>query len=294
MNLSNYPKISIVTPNFNGSKFLEETILSVISQGYPNLEYIIIDGCSTDESIDIIKKYENNIISWISEPDNGMYDAIQKGFERCTGEILGWINSDDVLQKKSLYTIADIFTNNTQIKWVQGYPTVIDEIGRIVYHRPPRFSKYEFYLKDFHDGIFIQQESTFWTRDLWIKSGGSFSNKYKYAGDFDLWMKFFRVADLYCTNSILGSFRSHSFGQISKNLYNLYIQECDQIISEAVTELSDNEKKILRKLQFNRSIGKKFPRVFNLLKLGTLEHRFRTDSLSVDYDSSLKLYSAKA
>lgn len=87
----NYPKISIVTPSFNQAEYLEQTILSVIDQNYPNLEYIIIDGGSADKSIEVIKKYENKLSYWISENDKGLYNALQKGFQKTTGEIMGWI-----------------------------------------------------------------------------------------------------------------------------------------------------------------------------------------------------------
>lgn len=291
--MNSFPKISIITPNHNGVKFLEETILSVIGQDYPNLEYIIIDGGSTDGSIDIIKKYESKLAWWVSEPDSGMYDALQKGFDRSTGEILGWINSDDMLQSKSLFSIAEIFSDNTHIRWVQGYPNVIDESGRIIYHRPQRFSKFAFFLNDYHDGIFVQQESTFWKRDLWIESGASLSKKYKYAGDFELWMRFFRQADMYCTKTVLGSFRSHNFGQISKSLYDQYIFECDQIISEAVNNLSDHERRILKKLRIIRWVKNNLPFFLTILNLKRVENHWLSNPLSVEYDSGLKLYSIK-
>src|SRR5688500_12214725 len=90
-----YPRITIVTPNYNYGHFLEKAIVSVLDQQYPNLEYIIIDGGSTDNSIEIIRKYEKHLAYWISEPDKGMYDAINKGFSRATGEVMAWLNSDD-------------------------------------------------------------------------------------------------------------------------------------------------------------------------------------------------------
>jgi glycosyltransferase involved in cell wall biosynthesis len=111
-----YPKISIVTPSYNQGKYLEETILSVIKQNYPNLEYIIIDGGSTDNSVEIIKKYEKYLTYWVSEKDNGQSDAINKGLKRCTGEIFNWLNSDDYLEPNALFKIAEAYKKNPQKK----------------------------------------------------------------------------------------------------------------------------------------------------------------------------------
>src|SRR5579859_3708649 len=101
------PRISIVTPSFNQRAFLEETIRSVLDQRYPNLEYVIIDGGSTDGSVDIIRKYERHLAFWVSEPDGGQYDAINKGFAHTTGELLGWLNADDKYLPWSFSTLAD-------------------------------------------------------------------------------------------------------------------------------------------------------------------------------------------
>lgn len=117
---SPWPKISIITPSFNQAKFIEETIRSVIVQGYPNLEYIIIDGGSTDGSVEIIKKYEENIHYWISEPDLGVYDALNKGLERSTGEIIGFINSDDIYCGNIFNELAHFFHENTNIDAIIG------------------------------------------------------------------------------------------------------------------------------------------------------------------------------
>ena len=109
MSIKFFPKISIVTPSFNQAEFIEETILSVLNQKYPNLEYIIIDGGSSDGTIDIIKKYEDKIAYWISEKDDGQSYAINKGLQRSTGEIISWLNSDDIFSNNALYTIASAF-----------------------------------------------------------------------------------------------------------------------------------------------------------------------------------------
>src|SRR5688572_20955810 len=145
-----YPKISIVTPCYNQVHFIEECMRSILDQNYPNLEYIIIDGGSTDGTVDLIRKYEKHLAYWVSEKDSGLYHALHKGFSRSTGDIMGWLNSDDILHRQSLYVIADIFTNHKEVRWLQGYPTVIDDLGRIIYHRKPRSSRFSFYLKRYH------------------------------------------------------------------------------------------------------------------------------------------------
>ena len=115
-----WPKISIVTPSYNQGVFIEETIRSILLQNYPNLEYIIIDALSDDDTISIIKKYEDKISYWIGEKDNGQADAINKGVKLCSGEIFNWINSDDLLTKNSLFIIAEEYINNPNLKVIAG------------------------------------------------------------------------------------------------------------------------------------------------------------------------------
>lgn len=115
-----YPKISIITPSFNQGRYIEQTIQSVLNQNYPNLEYIIIDGGSTDETVEIIKKYEKHLAYWISEKDKGQTDAINKGFATCTGEIFNWLNSDDYYEPNTLHRVAEAFKNNENISVVCG------------------------------------------------------------------------------------------------------------------------------------------------------------------------------
>ncbi|MDJ1502183.1 glycosyltransferase family 2 protein [Xanthocytophaga agilis] len=257
-----FPKITIVTPSFNQAKYLEKTILSIVKQEYPNLEYIIIDGGSTDGSIDIIRKYEKHLTYWESEKDNGLYDALNKGFKKSTGEIMGWLNSDDLLHQNSLFVLADIFSNVPKVKWIQGYPSVFDDRGRIVYSRPHKFSKYSFYLKEFlSDGQFIQQESTYWRRELWEKAGQQICTTYKYAGDFELWMRFFRHETLYVTNALIGGFRVRQQGQLSRDSYQEYLSEAENIIQQEIVSL--NLLPTLKRLQFYRKYLANIPFVQN-------------------------------
>lgn len=227
-----FPKISIVTPNFNGGAYLEETIQSVLSQNYPNLEYIIIDGGSTDDSIDVIIKYEKQLTYWVSEPDNGLYDAVQKGFDKSTGEIMAWINSDDLYHPKAFFTVAEIFSTLAEVNWLQGIPSVFDEMSRTVAVAPiKRWSKLDYYLGNFR---WIQQESIFWRRNLWEKSGEKMAVEMKYAGDLELWLRFFRFDRLYVTAALLGGFRQRSKGQLSLEFLDQYVAEAKEKIREEV------------------------------------------------------------
>src|SRR5216683_453859 len=123
------PKISLITPVFNSARYIEQTIRSALSQNYPNLEYFIIDGGSTDGSIDIIRKYESQISGWLSEPDKGMYDALNKGFARTTGEIMGWISATDMLHPGGLFVVGSVFASFREVRWVTGRPTLFHGPG---------------------------------------------------------------------------------------------------------------------------------------------------------------------
>ncbi len=221
-----YPRISIVTPSFNQGAFLEDTILSVLGQGYPNLEYIIIDGGSTDNSPDIIRKYAGQLAYWVSEPDEGLYDGLHKGFNKATGEIMAWINSDDMYHRMSLFTVAGLFQAFPQVSWIMGRNSYFDEEGRIFLSDPDlfqeRWSKWRMYG---YDGQFIQQESVFWKRQLWEKAGGYIDGSLSYAGDADLWMRFFRHELLYSTTFLLSGFRIRTRDQKSKDHLREYFEE---------------------------------------------------------------------
>lgn len=255
-----YPKISIVTPVYNQVDLLEQTILSLLNQKYPNLEYIIIDGGSTDGTVDIIKRYESQLAYWVSEPDNGMYDAIQKGFEHSTGEIMAWLNSDDMYHKGSLFTIAEIFTNFPDVEWLEGTNTLFDNHefgGRIVLSSSSfQISKYDFLLGYYH---WIQQESTVWRRSLWEKTNGLNTN-YKYAGDYALWLSFFRHAKLYRTDALIGGFRKWSDKQVSSKLIECYEEECKKALQNE--PISKKDILIIKRYKLITKIHAIFSKVF--------------------------------
>ncbi len=245
----NYPKISIVTPVYNQVRFLEETILSVLNQNYPNLEYIIIDGGSTDGTVDIIKRYEDRLAYWISEPDNGMYDALQKGFDRSTGEIMGWINADDLYVDGCFNHLANIFANHKEINWLTGIHTQCGTDSKIIYCWPGRaLCKYNYLMKDY---MWIAQESTFWHRNLWDKSGKHMAVNLRMAGDFELWLRFFNHAQLYYVKTPLGVYR-HREGQLSGQI-NRYINEVNSIYSKL--KICDDDKRIINTYKRKKKIA---------------------------------------
>lgn len=255
----NYPKISIVTPVYNQVQYLEQTILSIINQGYPNLEYIIIDGGSTDGTVDVIRKYESHLAYWVSEPDKGMYHAIQKGFEHSTGEIMCWLNSDDVFFDKCLFAVADIFMHHPEIEWFSARSASIDADGMILgvdnidgvdsIH----FCKYDFYL---NRGFWVPQSSTIWRRTIWEKVGATLDTNLRLAGDFDLWLRFVNVAPLYVANTIIGTYRLRE-GQLSQ-MMDRYMAEVRLSVKNNPLPISEMSilKRYERKLKWAERIDK--------------------------------------
>lgn len=178
-----WPRITVVTPSFNQGRFIEETIRSVLLQGYPNLEYIVVDGGSADTTLDILKKYEPCLAFWVSEKDRGQSHAINKGFARATGDIFSWLCSDDVLAPGALRKVADAVSDR-KLTMVIGDSVITygpeSLEGRLDRRRP-----------DFRDMAYdvktLAQPSVFWTADLWQAAGPLDENLY-FLMDYDLWL----------------------------------------------------------------------------------------------------------
>ena len=246
----NYPSISIVTPVYNQVQHIEDTILSVLSQGYPNLEYIIIDGGSTDGTVDVIRRYASRLHYWVSEPHHGMYDAIQKGFEHSTGDIMAWIGSDDMYHPRSLFAVGKIFATLPDVEWLEGATTYYNTQGETIEIKQSRpFTQNHFLCGDFR---WIQQESTFWRRSLWDKAGGHVSTQLKYAGDYELWLRFFRHSQLYVTNCLLGGFRMRGAGQLSHDHHEDYLNEVFRLIE--VETIPEQSRAVMARYQRNKRI----------------------------------------
>jgi glycosyltransferase involved in cell wall biosynthesis len=184
--MQNLPKISIVTCSYQQAPFLERTIRSLLDQDYPNLEYIIIDGGSTDGSVEIIRKYENRLAYWISEKDSGQSSAINKGLRRATGEIVGWLNSDDSYAPRSLERIGHFYARNLDVDMVFGHTCVIDENDRII-RRMVSVPTNAFELMRYNRNIFSQPGTT-WRRSIHEKLG-YLDESLHFVMDADWWVR---------------------------------------------------------------------------------------------------------
>lgn len=212
-----WPRISIVTPSYNQGQFIEETIRSVLLQGYPNLEYIIIDGGSTDGSVEIIKKYEPWLAYWVSEKDRGQSHAINKGFARSTGEIMAWLNSDDIYAHQMLQIIANAFACGA--KWVCGNGYRLEPNGMYV---PMTISKEISNLEYWLLRCPLIQQSTFWHVSLWHRAK-ILNESLQFSFDYELWLRFVSLGYFpHTVNYFLSVFRLHSDSKTTKNEINFF------------------------------------------------------------------------
>jgi glycosyltransferase involved in cell wall biosynthesis len=203
---SEIPRITLVTPSFGQGRFIERTILSVLSQNYPALEYVVQDGGSTDETASILKKHESRMARWRSERDTGQSQAINRGFDGTSGEIMAWLNSDDLLLPGSLHRVAHFFLLHPEIDVVYGNRILIDEndrqIGRWI-------------MPGHHEEVlswadYVPQETLFWRRSIWNKAGGKIDESFPFAMDWDLIIRFREAGARFAhLPHFIGAFRVH-------------------------------------------------------------------------------------
>lgn len=244
-----WPRISIVTPSFNQGQFLEQTIRSVLLQNYPNLEYIVMDGGSTDNSVEIIKKYEKYITYWTSEKDNGQADAIYRGFERATGELIGWLNSDDLLLPGALISIGEYFTEHPGTELIIGGCLQIDENGHLVRGKKgmPRFNLGR--NATFSDVLWTDssfyQPATLWRRDIFFEIGG-FDQSLYFCFDRDMYFRFTKRKPGRRVRMLIAAFRRHPESKTSSSIDICFLEQKKLFSRYGDAALPEWRKKIIK------------------------------------------------
>ncbi|HEY57609.1 MAG TPA: glycosyltransferase [Anaerolineae bacterium] len=207
------PLVTIVTPSYNQARFLEATIQSVLAQDYPHIEYIIVDGGSTDGSVEIIRRYANRLAWWVSEPDRGQTDAINKGFAHAHGEILAWLNSDDTYEPHAVREAVEALLQHPEVGLVYGDANYIDEEGRIIGHFPAAQTDYRRLRRGY---VHIPQQAAFFRAALW-RQVGPLDPSFYFAMDYDLWVRMAKVSQLLYVPRVWANFRIHGDAKTLKD-----------------------------------------------------------------------------
>ncbi len=233
--MKNLPKITLITPSFNQGKYIEQTIKSVLKQEYPNLEYLIYDGGSKDETVDIIRKYEKKISFWVSEPDKGQSDAINKGLHRATGDIFNWLNSDDILENGALHEIGKAFAGNDILSFNGVCRTFKD--GDYETTVNTTYTSFASSVEKTLSKVSMGQPSQFYSLKAIREIGGYVNTALSHSMDKELWMRFlfrFGTENVMFTNSVLSSFRLHDESK-TVSLYELFRKD-DYAIYHSIFE----------------------------------------------------------
>lgn len=224
---SPWPTISMVTPSYNQARFIEQTLRSVLLQGYPSLEYYVMDGGSTDGSAEVIRRYERWLTYWVSEPDRGQSHAINKGFQGTHGDVLNWLNSDDYLLQNALDRVASARHVQPQAGAWCGACLIVDMLSRDrqanAVHQPKRLD---------NDGIadwgrnYFLQPACFFSRSAWEKCG-PLDEGLHYVMDFDLWLKIAKFAGISGIDQVLAAATMHMEAKTSsQNAGRVYAEQC--------------------------------------------------------------------
>ena len=237
---SSWPRISIVTPSFNQWQYIEETIRSVLLQGYPDLEYLVIDGGSTDGSLDIIRKYEPWLSFWVSEPDHGQSDAINKGMRMATGEIVNWINSDDCLLPGALKAVADTYSSQPG-SIVVGAGVDFDEASRKEIAVFPRKISIQNIIRFWEGWFDWLQSSIFFSREKFIDVGG-LDESLHFSIDIDLYCRLMQLIPVVYTPTPISRFRRHGTAK-TQSQYHATMLEHIKVVSKYKQLLNRQEAK---------------------------------------------------
>lgn len=253
---SPWPRVSIVTPSFNQGQFIEETIRSVLLQGYPDVEYFIVDGGSTDDSVDIIRKYEPWVAAWLSEPDRGQSHALNKGFSRCTGEVLAWLNSDDSYTPGALgCAVGRLWREGASVLY--GRCRVIYASTGIVTEVCPDLVTFDtLLLKQWLPANIPAQPAVFFRRAAFEASGGQLDESLHYAMDYDLWLRLARNHSFIREDQILAKYPIHKDSKSGQG-FEVFQPEFDRVYRRHAQTLSPWQYLAFR-CKYRREIAQRF------------------------------------
>lgn len=258
-----WPKISVVTPSFNQVQFLEETLRSVLLQGYPNLEYILIDGGSTDGSLEIIKKYEPWLTYWVSEPDRGQSHAINKGLERASGEWVLWLNSDDILLPGCLALVAAQTSLHPEFKLILGQAKVINESGALIGELSSKFISWNEAILNPRNTL--RQVAAFFSKDLYSELG-ALDEALEIAMDTELLLRFTQHYPPLILPDYLAAFRTYPASKSQQQSLKGYLE------ADAVREKFMTHPEIRR--QYARNSAQNWLNLSELDRFSPSERRY--------------------
>jgi glycosyltransferase involved in cell wall biosynthesis len=279
----NLPRITVVTPSYNQGRYLDQTIRSVLDQGYPNLEYIICDGGSTDDSVDVIKRYESRLAWWSSAKDKGQTDALNKGFSRATGELYTYINSDDTLYPGSLMAAARAFAEGKQ--WITGWAMFLEPDGGEWPQLPEAWQRR---IDWFHCNP-ISQQGTFWSAKFTRELGG-FREDMHFGFDYEFWMRIIFKAGVmpHLLRKCMGGYRLHEASK-TMSQYEKFRVEFRQLRAAYWNCLTPEEQDLARSKRRRWESEQHRLQAWTAIKAGDIEtareearEAFRKNRLSVD------------
>jgi hypothetical protein len=241
------PRITIITPALGSDRYLEATLRSVVYQDYPNLEFIVIEDGATGERRRVLEKYQSHFCWQSCEPGTELCAALNMAFANASGEILGWLEPGDMFHINALAVIGGVFAALPDVEWITGRPFNFSPSGMpIGIKHLERWSRIRFLAGG---NKYIHRETTFWRRSLWECAGGALATEYGAAGEFDLFLRFFRHAKLYSVESLIGGYRTHPGNHSADGSHRLYNRVCDEIADRDLAGVSGAfGAKLLRQL----------------------------------------------
>jgi len=233
---SRFPRITMVTPALSSDLWLEATLRSVVYQDYPHLEYIVIEDGASAERRRILEKYQSQLSWQTCPPGTELCAALNMAFLKSSGEILGWLEPGEMLHTNGLAVIGGVFRALPDVQWITGRPFNFTPSGMPTgIKHLERWSRIRFLAGG---NKYIHRETTFWRRGLWERAGGALATEYGVAGEFDLFMRFFRHARLYSVDALIGGYRTHPGNHSATGTHRQYNQICDEIADRELSGVS--------------------------------------------------------